>query len=38
MDETDSPVVLSLRVIGGNYLKMKGIYCSKNESEGEYPV
>jgi hypothetical protein len=38
MDETDSTVVLSFRVIGSDYLKMKGIYCSKNEPEGEYPV
>jgi hypothetical protein len=38
MDETNSAVVLSIRVIGSDYLKMKRIYCSKNEPEGEYPV
>jgi hypothetical protein len=34
MDETDSTVVLSLRVIGSDDLKMKGISCSKNEPGG----
>jgi hypothetical protein len=38
MDETDSAVVLSLRAIGSDHLKTKGIYCLKNEPEGEYPV
>jgi hypothetical protein len=38
MNKTDSTVVLSLRVIGSDYLKTKGIYYPKNEPEGEYPV
>jgi hypothetical protein len=38
MEETDSTVVLSLRVKGSNCLEKKGIYRSKNEPEREYPV
>jgi hypothetical protein len=38
MKETDSAVVLSLRVKGSNCLEKKGIYWSKNEPGREYPV
>jgi hypothetical protein len=38
MDETDSAVVLSLRVKGNDGLEKKEIYSSKNEPQREYPV
>jgi hypothetical protein len=38
MEETDSAVVLSLRVKGSNCLEKKGIYWLKNEPEREHPV
>jgi hypothetical protein len=38
IDGIDSAVVLRLSVKGSDCLEKKGIYCSKNEPEREYPV